>query len=223
MLKPNNSLWEAFKTKVYKTYSRRPGVIITHAGAIGWIGSSIAQVCAIIFNDKISSDQKKFLIPQEIADGFINVASFYLITSYFTKVPGKLVKTGKWSSKAIRDFVEKHPLPEGKKMGDLKTDLTKIYENNKEFYHIYDPFKGGMEMIASTIGSVLSCNLLTPVLRNIFASKQQKASLEKERLQNQALIPTSPILPAQNKVTTTNYQNPMAKIPPTNPNHSMKI
>lgn len=223
MIKPNNSWWEGFKAYIYKTYSRRPGVIITHAGAISWIGSSIAQVCAIIFNDKIPKEQKKFLIPQELADGFINVASFYLITSYFTKVPGKMVKTGRWSSKAIRDFIEKNPLPEGKKMGGLRTDLTEIYEKNKEFRHIYDPFKGGIEMIASTIGSILSCNIATPFLRNIFASKQQKRSLEKERLQNEGLLPTSPILPAQNKVKTVNYQNPMAKIPPTNPNNSMKV
>jgi hypothetical protein len=48
-------------------------------GAISWLTAMIAQVLAIKSNKKISEDKKKFLIPQETADGLSNTLLYTLV------------------------------------------------------------------------------------------------------------------------------------------------
>lgn len=172
--------WNGIKNYIYKHYGQESGKMIVHAGVITWIASSLSQVFAVVINEKIPSDQKKFLIPQEIADGVLNVITFYAITNTMKNISGKLVSTGKWSTKAIRDFVAKNPLTKDIKMGDMSTNLSKNFKENKEFHDCYDKFKGGMDMMAATIGSVVSCNAITPVIRNVWGADQQKNSIARE-------------------------------------------
>ena len=106
-----------------------------------------------------------------------------MITNTMKNISGKLVSTGKWSTKAIRDFVVKHPIAGNSKMGDLSTDLGVQFRNNEEFHKVYDQFKGGMDMIATCIGSVISCNAITPVIRNHFGADRQKASISHDSMQ----------------------------------------
>jgi hypothetical protein len=185
-MKTPMNFWNRLKSTIYEKYGRESGKIIVHAGVITWITASISQVVAIMMNDKISSNQKKFLIPQEIADGALNVLTFYLITNTLKNVSSKLVSTGKWSTKAIRDFVASKNI----KMGDISTDLGKTFKENKEFHDAYDKFKGGMDMIATSTGSVISCNAITPFIRNHFGAEQQKKSINKEQMQKKAILKT---------------------------------
>lgn len=180
-----NSKWNGFKNYLYKHYGQESGKLIVHTGLITWTMATLAQVGAIMFNDKIPKDQKKFLIPQEIADGVLNIIAFYTITNSLKSLAGRLVSTGKWSNVSIRNFVKKNSsknLSEGIKMGDLTTNLAKTYKGNEDFYKAYSPFKNGMDMIATTIGSVVSCNAATPFIRNYYGAWQQKRSLNKERM-----------------------------------------
>ena len=78
MVKP--SLFMKAKDYIAGRYGDDIGKMLVHTGVIGWILSSAAQVVAIVINDKIPKEQKMFLIPQEIADAGVNIASFYLIT-----------------------------------------------------------------------------------------------------------------------------------------------
>jgi hypothetical protein len=188
-----NFSWNSIKNYLYKHYGQESGKMIVHAGVITWLTSSLGQIAAVIFNDKIPSEQKKFLIPQEIADGVINIIAFYAVTNSLKNIASKLANTGKWSTKAIREFVAKHPVQDGKaiKLGDMQTNLSKTFKENKEFHKSFDMFKGGMEMMASTVGSVVSCNLVTPVIRNSWGAKEQKKSIKKEQqLKTQALYQT---------------------------------
>ena len=199
-----NNVWNSIKNSMYKQYGQNSGKMIIHAGAAAWFLSSLAQITAVVFNDKIPSEQKKFLIPQEIADAAVNVVSFYLITSAIKNLGSKLVKTGKWSNKGIRDFVGQKV-----KMGDMKTDLSEKFKGNEEFYKVYSPFNNGIDMITTTIGSVISCNIITPYARNYFGARQQKLSIAQDKMKNNntsAMIPTSPILPAQNRFGIDDYR-----------------
>lgn len=187
-----NNFWAKLKKSMYEHYGQESGKMLVHAGVITWIASCASQVAAIVFNDKIPSDQKKFLIPQEIADGALNVLTFYLITNTMKNVAGKLVSTGKWSTKAIRDFVAKNDVKNELKMGEMQTDIAGKFRENKEFHESYDKFKGGMDMIAATAGSVVSCNIITPVIRNYIGAKEQKADIAREKMKiNQTLPVTS--------------------------------
>ena len=185
-MKNPSTLWNNLKNTIYEKYGQESGKMIVHAGVVTWITASLSQVAAIIINDKIPSDQKKFLIPQEIADGALNVLTFYLITNSLKNISGKLVSTGKWSTKAIRDFVDAKNI----KMGDMSTNLGKTFKEDKQFHDVYDQFKGGMDMIAASVGSVVSCNAITPIIRNHIGANQQKNSIAKEQMQKKTNLYT---------------------------------
>lgn len=206
--------WEITKNWTYKHYGQNSGNMILHAGAAGWLLSSVAQVVALVFNDNIPKEQKKFLVPQEIADGFVNVLSFYLITKGFKDVGQKLVKSGKWSNLEIRNFVKKND--KTVKMGDFSTDIESKFKGNEEFHSAFGPFKTGVDMLTTTIGSVISCNIITPYARNYIGAILQKRSIDNDKAQQKldiSLIPAPPVLPAQNSFKTNNYKSPIINPP----------
>lgn len=177
-----NALWNGTKNFIYKRYAQESGKMIVHAGVITWVTATASQVFAIAINKKVPDDQKKFLIPQEIADGALNLLAFYLVTNSLKNISGKLVSTGKWSTKPIRDFVKKNA--KDVKMGDLSTNLGEKFNNNEEFHEHYDQFKNGLDMIAAVGGSVVSCNVATPIIRNKIGAQQQKQGIERDRIIN---------------------------------------
>lgn len=179
-MKNLNKNWQNLKNYLYKHYGQESGKLIVHTGVITWTLSSMAHVGAILFNDKIPTDQKRFLVPREIADGALNIVAFYAITNSLKSLSSRLVSTGKWSNKAIRDFVAKNP-SNNIKMGELSTNLPKTYKGNEEFYKAYSPFNNGLGMLSTTVGSVIACNAATPFIRNYYGAKQQKRSIEKSK------------------------------------------
>lgn len=182
----NNSLWKGIKNYIYKHYGQESGKMLVHVGLITWTVACLSQVAAVLVNDKIPKEQKKFLLPQELADGAINILSFYLITNSMKDIGSKLVSTGKWSTKAIRDFVEAYNQENPKmalKLGDMQLNLGKIFKEDEKFHESYDTFKNGIDMMSTVTGAVISGNFVTPFIRNAWAAKRQKESLEKERSQ----------------------------------------
>lgn len=175
-------LGQKIKQFVYDHYGRDTGKLILHAGLITWTTSALSQLAAITLNKEIPSDQKKFLIPQEIADGALNIASFYLITNSFNKVASKLVSTGKWTTKPIKEYVMKHA-PEIK-LGDMKTNLNKVakFKEDIEFHKNYDSFNGGLNMMSAVTGAVVSSNLVTPFIRNVWGARRQKEAISREKM-----------------------------------------
>ena len=158
-------------TRLYNKYGENPGKMLVVTGTIGWILSCAAQVGAILFNDKIDKKQKAFLVPQELGDGFVNVLSFLFLTSSIKRLGSKLVSTGKISNKAISNFLKKNNLTD--KIGKIDFNIEKL-SNYQEIKPEYKAFKNGTDVAASVIGSVISCNFVTPILRNQIANRQSK-------------------------------------------------
>lgn len=181
-MKNISNLWSGVKNYIYKHYGQESGKMLVHAGLITWATACLSQVVAVVVNDKIPKEQKKFLIPQELADGALNILAFYLITNSAKNIAGKLVSTGKWSTKAVRDFVAKNPLPDNLKMGDMSLNLGKVFKENEGFHKTYDNFKGGMDMLSTVTGAVISSNLITPFIRNEWGAKRQKESITRDKM-----------------------------------------
>lgn len=181
-----SNLFSNFKSAMYKNYGENPGKMLVHTGVLGWILSSLAQISAVVFNDKISVKEKSFLIPQEIADAGFNIASFYLITSSFKQIASKLVSTGKLTTKPIKEFLKKEGLYKPEYIGKRDFNIEKL-NNFKDIKEEYRSFKNGIDVIASVGGSIISCNIVTPILRNNYASKQQKKALAKMNNNKQQL------------------------------------
>ncbi len=170
------NLFSNFKSVMYKNYGENPGKMLVHTGVLGWILSAMAQVSAVVFNDKISKEQKSFLIPQEIADAAINIISFYVITSSFKNLASKLVSTGKLSTVKIRNYIKSKVANPADYIGKLNTNIGKDFPEIKEEFKA---FKNGVDVVASTVGSVISCNIVTPLLRNEYAAQKQKEAIAK--------------------------------------------
>lgn len=173
------------KNSMMRNFSEDPGKMLLHTGTLGWILSSLAQVTAVVFNDKIPKEQKTFLIPQEIADACVNIGSFYLITNSFTKFANKMVTTGKWRTPKIDMFLKKNNLK--KHIGSFDFNIKEL-ANYEDIKKDFKPLASGVTIAASTLGSVISCNIVTPVLRNMYASKKQKDALAKiEKFESSAV------------------------------------
>ena len=165
-----------FIDKFYSKYSGNMGKMLVHTGVIGWILSSAAQICAIMFNDKIPKKQKMFLIPQETADAIINIVSFYAVTRTFCGVAQQLGKTGKWIHPVVKNFLTKNNL--AAKIGTKGFDIGKL-KIPKDVKNTYNWFSQGLEVAGTTLGAILSCNVITPIARNIYASWRQKDNIAK--------------------------------------------
>ena len=137
-----------FKSWTFTRYANNTDKFLTDTAAIGWGLASAANTCGVIFNKKIDKKEKRYLIPQELADGVTNVGLFYLLTYSLIKGARKLVDTG---------FI---------KFVDKLSNADKIKAKN------------GVATVASLIGAVVSSNIITPIVRNNYASHMQKKYLK---------------------------------------------
>ena len=200
------SMFQNLKDLIAKHYGDNVGKMLIHTGVIGWILSAAAQVVAIVINDKIPKEQKMFLVPQEMADAAVNIVSFYLITQTFASVAGKLVKSGKWLPGAVRDFFEKGGLAD--KLGKKGFDVTANGNLPKDLQKKYDKFHNGIDVIATTLGSILSCNIVTPLVRNEIAADRQKRGIARMNAKNPETKPLDKpsVSSLYQKVTLKDFQ-----------------
>ena len=154
--------------------------LFLHAGAIGWVLSSMAQTCAIAFNDKIEPYKKNFLIPQEIADGIVNVCLFYALTSSITGLVKKLINMHKIRFDESAESLKILNLKKGANLQELK--IPAGLEGSKlETVSKYHAKIVGVAAAVSLGMQILACNILTPILRNKYASYRQKKFLDERK------------------------------------------
>lgn len=162
--------------KIYETYHKDAGKMLRHTGTIAWILSSVAQLFGIAANDKIPKEQKMYMIPQEIADAVFNILSYYFVTLSFSKAAAHLAKTGKWIPKDLKNYLVKNGYKD--KIGKLNFDISKVKLGHSQ-ERSFDLFGNGLSLVATIIGTVISCNIITPIFRNCYAAKRQQSNLEK--------------------------------------------
>ncbi len=163
--------FDKYLENIWNKYTKDPAKILVHTGTIGWALSSAAQITAILFNDKISAKEKTFLIPQETFDAAVNIGCFYGLTTGVKNFSKKLVTTGKILPKSVKNYMENSPFKTsyGKSNFNIEKDLTSL-ASFEPYKKSYTAFKN-IFTTSSTIGAtILSCNIVTPILRNELAS-----------------------------------------------------
>lgn len=211
---------------VYEKFAGNFGNFLLISGAIGWAASCVNQTVAIMINDKIPKEQKYFLIPQEITDGIVNTLLFIGFTRTITRFGEGFVESGKWANTRIRAKLRAHGLD--KKIEEAKFNILKQPQLmpfdpkfDKKFSKEYYKFADGISFAFSTLGAVISCDFVTPFVRNKIAAHRQKQSLERDRLAMEKIA--GPAQPMQNDLDkkpkkALSYSNPY-----TNLNGRMKI
>ena len=162
---------------IYKTFKDDYSKMLIVTGALGWILSSAAQIAGIYANSEISDEKKSFLVPQEMMDGFINALAFIGITTIAKKGIEKMASTGKVAPLSVRKFLESKPeLKE--KVGKFDFNLDYVIPKNIDAYTSYKSYKNFITTVGTLGASVLSCNIVTPLIRNATASKVQKTYID---------------------------------------------
>ncbi len=156
----SNSL---LKTSV--SYMKDPARFNRIAYTMAWGASSTGQVVSIAKNKKIPEKEKRFLIPQEIANGILNVSFFWTIALLSEKF-GKFITEGKNPIVKVKGF-------------EPGCQRQKI-------------LVAGMSAITGIIGGILASDIIAPVIRNKIAANIQKRSIDKEKQRNQAKEPMQP-------------------------------
>lgn len=165
-------------------------------GVAGWTLSSLAQISAVMFNPKLSKEQKSFLVPQEIADAVVNIGSFFLVTQVTKKGISKLFSTGKFAPKKVRAYLEKNKDLYGKKVGKLDFDLDEVLKKDNLFpKEEYWACKNFATTMATVGAGILSSNIITPIVRNNMASKMQKSYISnKDKAEYKNPVAQTPII-----------------------------
>ena len=131
--------------------------------ALGWALASLAQTVGLARNKELSKKDKKFLIPQEMADGAVNIGMYALVTTNLMKGAEKLAKPGR----------------DGKTLISLKNEAGDIlsYAQNQK---LYAKMGRNLKTGAAILGGVISTCILTPVIRNAFGAYIKKKADKKE-------------------------------------------
>ncbi len=145
-----------------KSYIKDQPMFLSHSMALTLGVSSIAETIAICINDKIPKDEKKFLIPQELAEGIITFSLFLAFTGPFKAIFEKAVAKGKILPKSCANY----------SLEKIKTELKKDESELKKF-------QTGVAMLGSLFATLISAGAVIPITRNFAASKIRNAIVGK--------------------------------------------
>lgn len=175
--------------RIAKASTTNMGDVLIFTSVAGWIASSAAQIVGIGLNKNYTKEQKKFMLPQECADAFINIGSFFIVTKSLKSLSSKLVSSGKLAPKKIVEFLESKQLSH--KRGDFDFDISQL-KMPKDIKSTYNGFKCFADSTAAVIGGVLSSNIITPILRNNYASHRQNTYLAKNKKDEKPIVISTP-------------------------------
>ena len=173
MLKYVHNLIQKRFNWIHETFQNDFSKMLIFTGALSWILSSAAQVVGIYRNPEISDEKKSFLVPQEIMDGAINAIAFIGITTIAKKGIEKMASTGKVAPLSVRNYLNRHPELKAK-VGKFDLNLDSIIPKNTDAYNSYESYKNFVSTMGTLGASVISCNIVTPLIRNATASRVQK-------------------------------------------------
>ena len=175
--------FEGVKHWFWKRFAPDPSGMLMHTAAVGWAASSAAQIAGMLCNDKIDSNKKKFLIPQEFADAVGNIALYYAITASVKTGVEKLFEDGKIRIKSVMDSIQNEGAKKGITIEKLFNNKNvKVSEGLKQLPKskaLYLAHKNGASILATLAASVLSCNILTPYFRNFYGAYCQEKLKER--------------------------------------------
>ena len=179
------NIFESVLNKIAQHFRKDASKMLIWTGVAGWTLSSLAQIGAILFNSKISNEQKSFLIPQETADAIINISSFFLITQVTKNVVSKMFSTGKLMPQKVRNYFEINKNKYKNKIGKLDFDIDEIAKKGALFpQEEYYACKNFGTTIATVGAGILSSNIVTPIIRNNMASRMQKNYIDMKSRNN---------------------------------------
>ena len=128
---PTLNFFDKIINGLWRKYENDAGKSLIHLGAIGWFFSGLAQIVMIGRNKNIDKKEKKFLIPQEIADCAINVGLYYTICQTIKKTGDKLLEKAYMLPKETFDALSEFKKPSHRNILEMINDETQNFKINE--------------------------------------------------------------------------------------------
>ena len=90
---PQVNILKKMLNRVWNSCGSDAGKGLIVLGTLGWVFSALAQIVMIARNKDIDKKEKKFLIPQEGADGVINCTLYYTVCAAIKKAGDWLLES----------------------------------------------------------------------------------------------------------------------------------
>lgn len=187
--------------------------------------AAVNITCFFVLTRQVQNFAKKLVKTGKIITPAIKEKCEELGIQYKKKIDGDKINISKAIEDRICDLkgaLKVNESTNGKV--NLGENQINAIENEKKLLEnfnnkTYSPFEGGVGVVGSLIGSVISGNIITPMLRNPMASWKQKNALEQEQLERDAkLYRENRVILAQNNYGTDAYKTRI-----TSPGGGMKI
>ncbi len=139
--------------KLWCEYSDDVGKALIHLGAAGWFFSATAQIGMIIKNKDIDKKEKRFLVPQETADGIINVALYYTICQAIKNFGEYIVENLHLTTKDTAISIRQIKRVPSKSITEFVRGMAesfrceKLVKTNKHTKNLSDFYKGAIAYI----------------------------------------------------------------------------
>lgn len=181
-----------------------PASFLKRSAAVNFSMGSVGLIIGMLINDKIPAKEKRFMIVQEGVEGVLDLGVFLGVASAFEKAGRWLIQTKKLV-----------PSIEGLTRPQVEKAITAIFKNFDNPVGVSIAAESGIktcikatEVGAGLLGTIIAFNIITPLIRNFFASKIESALGKKMDRKNSI----APILPAAKMGNAIKYDktNPFA-------------
>jgi len=161
-------------------------------GTIAMALSCAAFTGSVALNKGIPSEQKEFLVSQELADGAVNVVLFWVLTDQAKKWADKTIAAGRVFPSELKAKAEqvRKTVGENATFNDMAKHFLPDEALNIKNFH--SGFKNGV----SLAGSLVAASILTPLIRNVVASQfQKKVDFDKDPVSSEKPVLSQPHAP----------------------------
>ena len=193
--------------KVYKFFEYDSGKMLLMTSIIATSTSALAQAGAIVVNKKYTNAQKRFMVPHELIDGGLMVASIFIVTRPVQCISRKFIKSGKILTSDMAKYLQKYNMTEKRGCADfsfpdkIKEIMQKIeksdnfikssekekeqlLQEHKSMLENFDIFEDSVSAIVTTGATAASISLVSPLLRNYALSKIPQINQAKMKSDN---------------------------------------
>ncbi len=140
---PQVNILKGLVNRVWNSCGSDAGKGLILLGTLGWVFSALAQIGMIARNKDIDKKEKKFLIPQEVADGVINCTLYYTVCAAIKKAGDWLLESCCFVTQKTHDALMKLQTSQPNSLGEIVKGELLLFSQDEKLLKIKE-IKGNL-------------------------------------------------------------------------------
>lgn len=182
---PQVNILKGLVNRVWNSCGSDAGKGLILLGTMGWVFSALAQIVMIARNKDIDKKEKKFLIPQEVADGVINCTLYYTVCAAIKKAGDWLLENCCFVTQNTHDALMKLQTSQPNSLGEIVKGELLLFSQDEELLKIKE-IKGNLSKFWQ--GSIKYLNYQLEKSRNLKFHKRFANFKTPQQIQEQIQI-----------------------------------